>query len=136
MASVLQTTRGKQQVTICGNTCALEEHIKRVRLQSRVWCQATVMQQQPFEPSAGIWILYRHRWAETSGLQRYYPQAIIELITPKIKGRMMSKGTLMVGYQPLDDIPNFFRAIISSAAVSEDDIDFLLDETERLGKDL
>ncbi|KAG1669115.1 hypothetical protein GQR58_017625 [Nymphon striatum] len=50
MASVLQTTRGKQQVTICGNTCALEEHIKRVRLQSRVWCQATVMQQQPFEP--------------------------------------------------------------------------------------
>jgi len=29
---------------------ALEEHIKCVRLQSRVWCQATVIQQQPFYP--------------------------------------------------------------------------------------
>ncbi|SMN02506.1 hypothetical protein SPONN_1209 [uncultured Candidatus Thioglobus sp.] len=29
---------------------ALEEHIDRVRLQSRVWCQATLVQQQPFEP--------------------------------------------------------------------------------------
>jgi len=29
---------------------ALEEHIKRVCSQSRLWYQATVMQQQPFEP--------------------------------------------------------------------------------------
>ena len=28
---------------------ALEEHIKRVRLQSRIWYQVTVMHQQPFE---------------------------------------------------------------------------------------
>lgn len=49
---------------------------------------------------------------------------------------MMTAGTLMVGYQPLDDRPNFFRNIISSAAVTESDVDFLLDEMDRLGHDL
>jgi hypothetical protein len=60
---------------------ALEEHIKRVRLQSRVWCQATVMQQQPFDPlkfgyhkDAGGQILP----ITTKVLSA--PQAIIELV--------------------------------------------------------
>jgi len=42
----------------------------------------------------------------------------------------------MVGYQPLDEYPNFFRAIISNAATKEEDILFMLDEIERLGRDL
>ena len=49
---------------------------------------------------------------------------------------MMLKGTLMVGYQPLDDKPNFFRAIISNPASTDEDIHFMLDEIERLGRDL
>lgn len=49
---------------------------------------------------------------------------------------MMQSGTLMVGYQPDDRRPNFFRNIISSAAVTEADVDFLLDEMDRLGRDL
>jgi len=49
---------------------------------------------------------------------------------------MMAAGTLMVGYQPDDRRPNFFRNIISSAAVNEADVDFLLDEIDRLGHDL
>ncbi|XP_065218771.1 glutamate decarboxylase [Planococcus citri] len=57
-------------------------------------------------------------------------------ITPKLKGRMMEAGTLMVGYQPQGDLPNFFRNIISSAAVRQEDIDFLLSELDRLGQDL
>ncbi|KAK7866512.1 hypothetical protein R5R35_002472 [Gryllus longicercus] len=57
-------------------------------------------------------------------------------ITPLLKGRMMESGTLMVGYQPLDDRPNFFRNIISSAAVTESDLDFMLAEMDRLGHDL
>lgn len=57
-------------------------------------------------------------------------------ICPIIKGRMMQKGTLMVGYQPDDRRPNFFRSIISSAAVNEADVDFMLDEIHRLGDDL
>ncbi|KAG1663115.1 hypothetical protein GQR58_020553 [Nymphon striatum] len=91
MASVLQTTRGKQQVTICDNTCALEEHIKRVRLQSRVWCQATVMQQQPFEPLEFGYCI------DTDGLRPVTtkilpaPQAIIELVRCQFKTNCSSQ---------------------------------------------
>ncbi|XP_015515885.1 glutamate decarboxylase isoform X1 [Neodiprion virginianus] len=55
---------------------------------------------------------------------------------PVLKDRMMKAGTLMVGYQPDDRRPNFFRNIISSAAVTEADVDFLLTEMDRLGHDL
>lgn len=57
-------------------------------------------------------------------------------VTAKLKGKMMSEGTLMVSYQPLGMLPNFFRSIISNQAVGEVDIDFMLEEMERLGKDL
>ncbi|KAG5676946.1 hypothetical protein PVAND_006740 [Polypedilum vanderplanki] len=57
-------------------------------------------------------------------------------ICPIIKARMMQAGTLMVGYQPDDRRPNFFRSIISSAAVTEKDVDFMLEEIDRLGQDL
>ena len=57
-------------------------------------------------------------------------------ITPILKGRMMTTGTLMVGYQPQGQLPNFFRSIISNQAVSEVDIDFLVEEIDRLGTDL
>ncbi|XP_070497336.1 glutamate decarboxylase isoform X2 [Chironomus tepperi] len=57
-------------------------------------------------------------------------------ICPIIKARMMQAGTLMVGYQPDDRRPNFFRSIISSAAVFEKDVDFMLNEIDRLGQDL
>lgn len=49
---------------------------------------------------------------------------------------MMQSGTLMVGYQPDDRRPNFFRSIISSAAVTAKDVDFMLNELDRLGEDL
>ena len=48
----------------------------------------------------------------------------------------MLKGSLMIGYQPLDDKPNFFRVILSNAATTEEDIHFIIDEIERLGQDL
>ncbi|XP_054709098.1 glutamate decarboxylase-like [Uloborus diversus] len=61
-------------------------------------------------------------------------------LTAVLKGRMMNAGTLMISYQPLNcgvfNLPNFFRNIISSAAVQESDVDFLLDELDRLGHDL
>uniref|UniRef100_A0A1B0DFY0 Glutamate decarboxylase n=1 Tax=Phlebotomus papatasi TaxID=29031 RepID=A0A1B0DFY0_PHLPP len=57
-------------------------------------------------------------------------------ICPIIKARMMQTGTMMVGYQPDDRRPNFFRSIISSAAVTEKDVDFMLEEFDRLGHDL
>lgn len=57
-------------------------------------------------------------------------------ICPIIKSRMMQSGTLMVGYQPDDRRPNFFRSIISSIAVIRSDVDFMLNEIDRLGQDL
>lgn len=42
----------------------------------------------------------------------------------------------MVGYQPQGDKVNFFRMVISNPAAACSDIDFLVDEIERLGDDL
>lgn len=49
---------------------------------------------------------------------------------------MMKQGTMMVGYQPLGNKVNFFRVIVFSPLVSQKDMDFFLDEIERLGNDL
>lgn len=49
---------------------------------------------------------------------------------------MMNTGTLMITYQPLRQLPNFFRNIVSNSAVTKDDIEFLLAEMDRLGNDL
>lgn len=57
-------------------------------------------------------------------------------LCPIIKERMMKAGTLMVGYQRDGKVPNFFRSIISQDAIQEKDIDFMLHEFDRLGKDL
>lgn len=42
----------------------------------------------------------------------------------------------MVGYQPQGNKVNFFRMVISNAAVTQSDIDFLIDEIERMSLDL
>ncbi|KAM9342459.1 cysteine sulfinic acid decarboxylase-like [Pholidichthys leucotaenia] len=57
-------------------------------------------------------------------------------VAPVIKERMMKQGTMMVGYQPLGDEVNFFRVIVFSPLLSNKDIDFFLNEIERLGSDL
>ncbi|XP_075682855.1 glutamate decarboxylase 1-like [Rhinoderma darwinii] len=57
-------------------------------------------------------------------------------VAPKIKAQMMEEGTVMVSYQPLKENPNFFRIVFSNPASRKSDIDFLLDEIERLGSDL
>ena len=62
--------------------------------------------------------------------------ARLEKIAPKIKGRMMEKGTTMVGYQPDRNRPNFFRMIISNPAITKDALDWLIQEIARLGQDL
>lgn len=57
-------------------------------------------------------------------------------VTAQLKKEMMMEGTLMISYQPLGNIHNFFRSILSNPATREEDIDFMLDEMDRLGKDL
>ncbi|XP_041953066.1 cysteine sulfinic acid decarboxylase [Alosa sapidissima] len=57
-------------------------------------------------------------------------------VAPAIKEQMVKEGTMMVGYQPLNGQVNFFRMIVISPQTSQRDMDFCLDEIERLGKDL
>ena len=50
---------------------------------------------------------------------------------------MIEKGSMMICYQPLlGVVPNFFRMTVVAPKATEEDMDFLLDEIERLGKDL
>jgi len=63
----------------------------------------------------------------------------IDKVAPKIKEKMMKQGTLMVAYQPLPSkgLKNFFRMVFHCVPEpTEDDVVFILDEIERLGKDL
>uniref|UniRef100_A0A669EMB2 Glutamate decarboxylase 1b n=1 Tax=Oreochromis niloticus TaxID=8128 RepID=A0A669EMB2_ORENI len=57
-------------------------------------------------------------------------------VAPKIKAMMMESGTTMVGYQPQGNKVNFFRMVVSNPSATQSDIDFLIDEIERLGHDL
>ena len=45
----------------------------------------------------------------------------------------MDDGTLMMSYEPIAELPNFFRSIISNVASREEDVYFMLSEVERLG---
>lgn len=47
-----------------------------------------------------------------------------------------SKGSMMIGYQPLRDLPNFFRTVVAAPTATEADMDFVLEEIERLGEGL
>ncbi|KAF1584115.1 Cysteine sulfinic acid decarboxylase, partial [Eudyptes moseleyi] len=68
------------------------------------------------------------------GSPGYWPS--LGKVAPAIKERMMRKGSMMVGYQPHGAKVNFFRQIVTNPAVTRDDLDFFLDEIERLGRDL
>ncbi|KAG8129600.1 putative Cysteine sulfinic acid decarboxylase-like protein [Naja naja] len=60
----------------------------------------------------------------------------LEKVAPLIKERMMKKGSMLVGYQPHGKQVNFFRQVVTNPAVTRDDLNFFLDEIERLGRDL
>ncbi|GFN94774.1 cysteine sulfinic acid decarboxylase-like [Plakobranchus ocellatus] len=59
-------------------------------------------------------------------------------IAPKLKERMVKAGNLMIQYQPLSTkgFVNFFRIIILNPLCGPRDMDFVIEEFERLGKDL
>lgn len=71
----------------------------------------------------------------SSILKMFYSPPILQ-VAPNIKAMMMESGTTMVGYQPQGQKVNFFRMVVSNPAALQSDIDFLIDEIERLGHDL
>ena len=54
--------------------------------------------------------------------------------------RMNKEGTILIQQQPLNDgvtvLPSFFRLTLKSEKSSIDDMDYLLEEIDRLGADL
>ncbi|KAM7382400.1 hypothetical protein PAMP_002129 [Pampus punctatissimus] len=60
----------------------------------------------------------------------------LHTVAPVVKERMMKKGSMMISYQTHKDKANFFRMVVISPQVSEEDMDFVLDEIHNLGKDL
>ncbi|RUS79759.1 hypothetical protein EGW08_012475 [Elysia chlorotica] len=61
-----------------------------------------------------------------------------EVNDAKLKERMMKAGTLMIQYQALSDKNwvNFYRIIMLNRHLTHRDLDFVLEEFERLGHDL
>lgn len=57
-------------------------------------------------------------------------------LTARLKASMMEKGSLMIQYQPLGDLPNFFRVAFSNPAITHADIDFMVQEIADLAKQL
>nr|XP_009686211.1 PREDICTED: cysteine sulfinic acid decarboxylase [Struthio camelus australis] len=64
------------------------------------------------------------------GSADYWPR--LGKVAPAIKERMMKTGSMMVGYQPHGAKVNFFRQVVTNPAVTRADLDFFLDEIERL----
>ena len=61
---------------------------------------------------------------------------ILEQVAPRIKERMIKDGSMMVTYQPLRNQPNFFRLVLQNSGVERADMDYFVQEFERLGSDL
>ncbi|XP_029422085.1 cysteine sulfinic acid decarboxylase isoform X2 [Nannospalax galili] len=57
-------------------------------------------------------------------------------VAPALKERMVKEGSMMIGYQPHGTRANFFRVVVANPTLAQVDLDFLLDELERLGQDL
>ncbi|KAG5860976.1 hypothetical protein JTB14_026960 [Gonioctena quinquepunctata] len=87
---------------------------------------------EPEMVNVSFWYIPKRLRKEPHGPER---EKKLGDMCPRLKAKMMEVGTLMTGYQPDDRRPNFYRNIISSAAVTEADIDFLLNEMDRLGQD-
>lgn len=82
-----------------------------------------------------FWYLPKHMRSDVDSID---PEELHK-VAPKLKGRFMERGTLMIGYNPLASkkLPNFFRLVICCTPIpSKEDIDFVFEELERIGNDL
>ena len=63
----------------------------------------------------------------------------LSTIPPKVKEAMIRSGSLMIGYQPLPHkgLGNFFRMVVHCVPhPSSADMEFIIEEIDRIGKDL
>lgn len=58
----------------------------------------------------------------------------LHALAPRIKDALQREGSALLGYQPLDDRPNFFRLLVMSPDVTFEDIEATLETLDRLGR--
>lgn len=59
----------------------------------------------------------------------------LHALAPKIKARMQSEGTAMMGFQPIEGL-NTFRVLFMNPAVTASDVDALLDRVSEYGSSI
>ena len=57
-------------------------------------------------------------------------------VAPLIKARMVEQGSVMMTYQSVKHLPNFFRMTLTTPTTTEQDNNWLLEEIESLGSDI
>ncbi|KAL7851660.1 hypothetical protein AOLI_G00220160 [Acnodon oligacanthus] len=114
------------------NHCLENAEYLYYKLKSRKDFQL-VFQSQPEHSNVCFWYLPTSMRNMPPGPER---DRELHMVAPKIKAKMMEEGVTMIGYQPLGDKVNFFRCVFSNPATQKEDVDFLLDEITRLGREL
>ncbi|CAF1450923.1 unnamed protein product [Adineta ricciae] len=117
------------------------EHVESL-LENANFFYETICQRQPYfrivmkPPFINVCFWYVPPSLQSGDATSMEYKERLDKIAPQIKERMMTNGTMMIGYQRLDDYPNFFRAIISNPATTKEDIIAMIDEIHELGHDL
>ncbi len=79
----------------------------------------------------------RMRTAEAAEDEQFWQE--LSTVPPRVKEALIRKGSLMIGYQPLPHkgMGNFFRMVVHAVPrPSEEDMRFVIEEIDRVGRDL
>lgn len=57
-------------------------------------------------------------------------------VAPAIKERMMKEGSMMITYQPLKSMPNFFRLVLQDSSLNQRDMLHFIELIEKYGEEL
>ncbi|CAG9765573.1 unnamed protein product [Ceutorhynchus assimilis] len=80
-----------------------------------------------------FWFLPRYLRGK-SNISDYHSQ--LQKVAPQIKAVMVKHGAVMLNYQPLKTLPNFFRFVSQNSALTRQDVDFILDHIAEIGDSL
>ncbi|XP_066152280.1 cysteine sulfinic acid decarboxylase-like [Euwallacea fornicatus] len=77
-----------------------------------------------------FWYLPRYLRGKLN-ISDYHKQ--LQKVAPQIKSVMVNHGSVMLNYQPLKTLPNFFRFVSQNSALTTKDVDYILDHIAEIG---
>ncbi|KAF7270157.1 hypothetical protein GWI33_016847 [Rhynchophorus ferrugineus] len=80
-----------------------------------------------------FWFLPRYLRSRPN-IADYHAQ--LQKVAPQIKAVMVNHGSVMLNYQPLKSLPNFFRFVSQNSSLTTRDVDFILDHIVEIGNSL